>query len=91
MATLNSTDYEQIRQKIKSDPVSNAAFRTWGLSKSTWYALFQAAETWFVTGFTSTPTTSFKAAVEAVTGTATNAQAKQVAFVWMGWRFEKNI
>lgn len=92
MATLANGDFEAIKQKIKSDPVSNTVFKAWGLSKGQWKAVFQAAETWFVTGFTSTPTTSFKAALEAALGAGmTNAQAKQVGFVWMGWRFDKNI
>lgn len=90
MATLNSQDFKDIQQRIRSDPAARAEFKTWPLTKQQWYDLFQAAETWFVSAFTTTPTTSFKAALAVVYPSITNAQAKQIAFVWMGWRFMRN-
>ena len=91
MATLNNTDFQDIYQRVRSDPTSWAGFRTWGLTKTQYKAAFQGAETWFVNAFTTTPTTSFKAAIEAAIGqSCTNAQAKLVGYAWAGWRHQAN-
>ena len=91
MAILDNTDFQKIKKIIKSDPAASGVFKTWGLSKAELKSAFQAAEDWFVTGFTVTPTTSFKASLEASdAGSMTDAQAKQVGFIWMAWRFKVN-
>ena len=90
MATLTSEDHSNIKKFIKSDPTYRVTFKLWSLSKDQWIAAFQAAEDWFVNGFSATPTESFKAAIEAQTGAATNAQVKAVGWVWMKWRQLKN-
>jgi hypothetical protein len=91
MAVLDNSSFTEIRQYIKSDPTIRGVFKAWGLSKQTWQDAFQAAEDWFVSAFTTTPTTSFKAAIEVETGASTNAQAKAVARTWMNWRFSRDI
>ncbi len=90
MTTLTSSDYRDIKKRIRRDPTARSEFKIWGLDKPTWYALFQTVEDWFVNGFSTTPTNSFKAAIESVTGATTNARAKVVGFIWMGWRYQKN-
>ena len=90
MAILDNEDFTNIRQYIARDPTAKATFKSWGLSKQVWKDTFQAAEDWFVNGFTTTPTNSFKAALEVEAGATTNAQAKQVGFIWMNWRFVAN-
>lgn len=90
MATLANEDFTNIRQYIAHDTAAKDEFKSWGINKATWKALFQAAEDWFVDGFTTTPTSSFKAALEAEAGAMTNAQAKQIGFIWMHWRFVMN-
>ena len=96
MATLDNDDFTSIRQYITRDPIAKAEFKSWGIDKATWKALFQEAEDWFVNGFTTTPTTSFKGALDAVAAaalpdpfTVTNAQAKQIGYVWTDWRQAK--
>jgi len=85
MATLTDQDFIKIQQHIKSDPEINNVFRSWGISKSQWRSLFQAAETWFTGSFNTTPTESFKAALDNVV-TTTATQAKWVGKVWFAWR-----
>lgn len=89
MATLDGTDFRNLKKRIQQDPAAKVQFKGWGLSRSVWKATFQAAENWFVDGFLSLPSTSFKAAIEAQTGPTTNARAIQVGKVWMGWRYAK--
>ena len=89
MATLTTADFANLKKRIKHDSVARSTFKAWALDKATWYALFQAAEDWFVNGFSTQPTTSYKAALEAIAGTMTNPQAIQVGKVWMGWRYTR--
>ena len=91
MATLTSSDFTAIKHIIKRDPSAKAVLWGLGLTKSTWYALFQETEDWFVGGFGSTPTSSLKAAMETHAGTLTNVQAKEIAWVWMGWRYGGHV
>lgn len=86
MATLTSSDYQYIKKRIGSNPATKAEFKSWSLDKATWYALFQAIEDWNVDGFTTMPTNSEKAAMEAVIGPITNQQAIAVWAVWVGWK-----
>ena len=51
MATLNNNDFQDIKKIIRRDPTARAEFKAWGLEKATWKATFQAAEDWFVDGF----------------------------------------
>ena len=88
MATLTPADYQEIQQAIAGSTVK-PTFKAWGLNRTTWMALFQAAETWFTNGFLNTPPSSFKAALEAVAGTMTNQQAIAIGKIWMQWRFSK--
>ena len=90
MAVLDNDDFTQIKKFIRNDPTARAEFKAWGLSKQEYKDMFQAAEDWFVNGFTATPSNSFKAALEVEAGAMTNAQAKQVGYAWMGWRFRNN-
>jgi hypothetical protein len=87
MAVLDNNDYTQIKRLIQSNPDAKAIFKVWGLDKQTWKDLFQAAEDWFVGAFTTTPTTSFQDALDAV-ATTTTAQAKWVGKVWFMWRID---
>jgi hypothetical protein len=86
MAVLTNTDYQKIKKFIRNDSTAKAEFKAWGLDKQTWKNVFQEAEDWFVDGFTSTPLTSFKAALEVEAGASTNTQIKQTAYAWMCWR-----
>ena len=90
MAVLTNDDFTQIKKIIRNNPTARATFKAWGLSKAEYKAMFQAAETWFANGFNATPLTSFKMTLEAEAGIMTNAQAKQVGYAWMGWRFRNN-
>lgn len=90
MAVLTNADYQQIKKFVRNDPTARATFKAWGLDKQTYKDVFQAAEDWFVNGFSTTPSSSFKAALEAQVGAMTNDQAKQIGFVWMEWRFRAN-
>ena len=90
MAILDNTDFNAIAKLIKKDPTEYAEFKAWGLSKSVWKSAFQTAEDWFIDGFLVSPTTSFKAEIETVTGATTNARAKAVGYAWMGWRYRRN-
>ena len=85
MATLTDPDFQQIFRLIQQDAATKQTFKTWSLSKSTWRALFQASEDWFVGAFNTTPATSYKGALDAVT-TTTIAQAKAVGKIWFAWR-----
>ena len=89
MAQLTSNDYKDIKNRIRRDPDTLSEFKTWGLEKSVWYSIFQAVEDWLVGGFNGVPVTSLKAAIETQSGPISAAQAKEVAFVWMGWRYAK--
>lgn len=91
MAVLSNADFTEIKQNIASNVDIKSTFKTWGLSKQVWKDTFQAAEDWFVNGFTVTPTNSFKASLEVVAGAMTNAQAKAIGRAWMSWRFDKDI
>ena len=85
MATLTDSDFTQIKHLVRNDSNAWTIFQTWSLSKATWKALFQAAETWFVSAFNTTPATSFKAALDAVVTTTAN-QAKWIGKIWFMWR-----
>lgn len=85
MATLNNTDFQRIRELIYSDETIRNVFKSWSLSKTTWKAIFQAAEDWFTGAFNTTPSTSFKAALDSVS-TTTATQAKWVGKIWFLWR-----
>ena len=90
MATLTNADFTDIKNRIQRDPTGRDQFRSWPLTKAQFMAAFQAAEDWFVTGFTTRPALSFKAAIEVETGDTTNAQTKLIGVAWMGWRFQAN-
>lgn len=85
MATLSNNDYQQIRELIQTTPAARAVFKTWNLPRSQWTALFQAAENWFVGAFTAIPSTSFKAALDALVST-TASQARWIGKIWFMWR-----
>lgn len=86
MTQLDSNDFTQIKKLIRRYPAVEAEVKAWGLDRPTWMALFQAAEDWFVNGFNSTPTSSFKAALEAAAGPMTANQAKWLGRIWFEWR-----
>ena len=88
MAVLDNSDFTEIKQQIRGSSHRDT-FKNWGLDKQTWKDTFQAAEDWNINGFTVTPTTSFKAALEVEAGAMTNAQAKAVAKVWAQWSFKE--
>ena len=90
MPILTDSDFRDIKKRIRKDPGARAEFGAWGLSKQAWKSVFQVVEDWFVSGFSTTPASSFKSALTAEVGVITNAQAKQIGFVWMGWRYAKN-
>jgi len=85
MATLGDSDFTQIKELVRSNPNAWTIFKAWNLSKATWKALFQAAENWFVSAFSVTPASSFKAALDAVTATTVN-QARWIGKIWFMWR-----
>ena len=70
---------------IRGNAEARQIFKTWSLSKANFYALFQAAETWFVGAFNTIPATSFKAALDAVSATTAN-QARWFGKIWFMWR-----
>jgi len=96
MATLDNTDFTEIRDFIRYSP-NKQVFRDWGIEKPVWKLLFQAAEDWFIGAFNTTPTTSFKGALDAVMAAQlpealpalTNPQAVAIGKTWMKWRFSK--
>lgn len=91
MATLVDSDFYDLKKRIKRDPATRAIFKAWPLSKPILQAMFQTAEDWFVSAFKGTPpATSFKTALETVAGPITDAQAKRVGGIWMGWRYRSN-
>ncbi len=91
MAVLDNTDYQRMKKIAMSDSAIKDIIDAWGLSKATWKDALQEAEDWFTDGFTVTPTASFKAAIATHTGACTNAQAKQIAKIWMRWRTEEDL
>ena len=88
MATLTVDDYTAIKRHI-SGSFAKSVLKNLPLDKQTWKDVFQAAEDWFVFGFTDTPTESFKSAIESVAGALTLNQAKAIGVVWMQWRWGK--
>lgn len=86
MAVLDDSDFTQIKQIVNADSAMKAELKAWGLSRAEWHAALQAAEDWFVSGFSLTPSSSFKAAIEVETGSCTNAQANQLGRAWFRWR-----
>lgn len=93
MATLTSSNYTKIRQIAASDATTKAVFKALALSKTNWYAVFQAVEDWFVNGFSTAPATSLKAAIDTAAGvTTTAAQARRrIALTWIKWRFGEDL
>lgn len=88
MATLTSSNYTKIRQIAASDATTKAVFKALALSKTNWYAVFQAVEDWFVNG----SATSLKAAIDTAAGvTTTAAQARRIALTWIKWRFGEDL
>ena len=90
MATLTTQDFQDIQRMIRADAALWQEFKTWGLTKQQWMNAFQAVEDWFTGAFNTTPTSSFKAALETVTGTTTGARAQAVGRIWIQWRFRSN-
>ncbi len=91
MATLDNSDFTVMRNHIRRTPDLRETFRGVTWTKQVWKDTMQAAEDWFVNGFTATPTESFKAALEVEAGAMSNAEAKLVARAWMAWRFPQDI
>lgn len=85
MAILTDANFKEIREIININPAIKAELKFWPLSKANWKLAFQASEDWFVNGFNTTPTTSYKSAITAITGAATNAQVKALASSWIKW------
>lgn len=87
MATLDNTDFREIKTISRSDEQMWSVLRAWGLSKAVWQAALQAIEDWFVDAFNvSAPSATIKAAIEVETGACTNAQANQLTRSWIRWR-----
>lgn len=87
MATLDDSDFTEIRRIAKSDDQMYAVLKAWGLNKATWQAALQAIEDWFVGAFNVTaPSTTIKAQIETQTGPCTNGQANQLTRAWLRWR-----
>lgn len=91
MATLTDENFTEIKNIIRNDSSLHSVFRNWVLSKSVYKAAFQSAEDWFVNGFSQAPSSSFKAAIELVTGATTVARAKALAVAWIKWRFNQEL
>ena len=85
MATLNNADFTEIKKLIKRDATARDIVNAWGLDKQTWKDLFQEAEDWNTNAFLTTPTTSFKAALDVIT-TTTNQRAKMIWTIWSRWK-----
>lgn len=87
MATLDDSDFTEIRRIANADANMKAQLKAWGLSKAEWQAALQAIEDWFVSAFNvSAPSTTIKAEIETETGACTNAQANQLTRAWLRWR-----
>lgn len=91
MATLVPESYRFIQDWIRNNPATRDDFHGWGLSKQQYTALFQAIEDYMVGAFTTRPTTSLKAAIEAVTGPTTNARALSAVRAWNAWKTRNNL
>lgn len=87
MATLDNSDFTEIKRISRSDAQMWEVLQAWGLDKATWQAALQAVEDWFVNAFNvSAPSTTIKAEIETETGACTNAQANQLTHAWIRWR-----
>jgi hypothetical protein len=86
MAVLTNADLAEIKRTAYSNKSAWTELKTLAWSKQVFSDTLQAAEDWFVNGFTTTPTVSFEAALEAEAGTLTTAQAKWIGKVWFQWR-----
>ena len=86
MATLTDADYTWIRDWVHNNRTIYTELSTWGLNKATWKAAFQAIENYMVSSFNTTPTTSIRAAIEAVTGITTTLQAQYLFVTWVSWK-----
>lgn len=89
MAVLIDADYQWMKQWTHSRAATKAVLNAWGLTKSEYKAALQEVEDYITNGFSTTPTTSIKAAIEIHTGAATNAQAKQLLNVWLAWSYRQ--
>jgi hypothetical protein len=87
MATLDNSDFTEIKRIVNSDASMKAQLKGWGLDRPTWQAALQAIEDWFVSAFNvSAPSTTIKAEIETETGACTTAQANQLTRAWIRWR-----
>lgn len=85
MATLTDADFTQMK-RIAHQSGNYDTLAALGLSKATYKAILQACENYFVNAFSAAPSTSYKAAVEAVAGSLTNPQAIAIFDVWVIWK-----
>lgn len=90
MAVLDNADFRAIQVFVKRDDVAWSNMKSWGITKTQWKDAFQSAEDWFVGGFNTAPSNSFKANIESATSSTTNARIKAIGFAWMGWRNRSN-
>ena len=85
MATLDNTDFTDIKETVSSIPVAYDDLQLVALTKQEWKDTFQAAEDWFVAAFPA-----LKTALEVESGTLTNSQAKWIGKIWFLWRITQD-
>jgi hypothetical protein len=86
MAVLSNADYTQIKQLVQSRSGLRTTFKTWALTKTQYKNLFQETEDYLVNAFSVRPAVSYKATLEAIDASVTNAQAKAVDDAYTLWK-----
>lgn len=84
MATIADSDFNWIKEFVKSNPVIYRELASWGIQRSVFKAAFQAVEDMMVSAFSTTPTSSIRATIESVTGATTTIRAQYIFAVWAG-------
>ena len=91
MATLTNDSFRYIQQWVRSQPTVKNDFNGWSLSRSIYQTAFQAVEDYMVNGFSVQPSTSIRAAIEAVTGATTAARAQSLFAAWVAWKLNSYL
>lgn len=86
MATISDAGFTKIKEWVRGNKAIYNEFRTWGITKTTLKSALQAVENYMISAFSTTPTTSVRSAIEAVTGATTPTRAQYVFVVWAQWK-----
>lgn len=91
MATLTNQDFRYIADWVRSHPSIKADLFGWSLPKATYRTALQTVEDYMVNGFSVRPTTSIRAAIEAVTGATTASRAQSLLAAWVAWKLSTYV